>query len=139
MLQFNTDQTANVLLVASPLTIRGLFMFLSCRAFTHVELMLMSSSCDVSYNTTTEALFCSRGSNVSISRIFPTNLLSKDSTDGWEQNACRPGAREHFGFVFVWLVYVKTNVLIFVIPASFTHVAWKGRDKKSRWSSRMLT
>lgn len=74
------------------LTVRGLFMVSSCRAFRQVELMLMSSSCEVSYSTVMGISFCSHGSNVSISKIFPTADLSKvDSTNGWELNASRPG------------------------------------------------
>lgn len=85
--------TLNVI-STNTLTVRGLFMVLSCRAFRQVELMLMSSSCEVSYSTTTGVSFCWHGSNVSISKIFPTaNLSKEDSTNGWELNASRPGRR----------------------------------------------
>lgn len=72
----------------------------------------MSSSCDVSYNTTREVLSSWCGSIVSISRIFPTNLLRKDSTDGWEQNARRPGERERRVCLFL-VTAVKSKISIF--------------------------
>lgn len=74
------------------LTVRGLFMVLSCRAFRQVELMLTSSSCEVSYSTTTGVSFCWSASNVSMSRILPTTSVSKEAcTAGWELNISRPG------------------------------------------------
>lgn len=103
-------------------------MFWSCRAFRHVELMLMSSSCDVSYNTTREVLSSWCGSIVSISRIFPTNLLRKDSTDGWEQNACRPGERQCCVCLFLVTV-VKSKITIFNTCETDTHRLERQRQK----------